>query len=102
LHASLSGPGRRGIADRNESWIGDSLTGGMARLVEGSAVGPLPGRLKPREVSIERASHPNRFQSQWLISAYEKIAPSSSRPANPSTVPIGSENIKHNNMREHK
>ena len=36
-----------------------------------------PTRLKSREVSIERISHPNRFQSQWLISAYEKIVPSS-------------------------
>jgi hypothetical protein len=40
-------------------------------------VAPLPARLKSREVSIERASHPSRFQSQWLISAYEKIIPSS-------------------------
>jgi len=40
-------------------------------------VAPFPSRLKPREVAIERASHPNRFQAQWLISAYEKIVPSS-------------------------
>jgi hypothetical protein len=40
-------------------------------------VASLPSRLKPREVFIERASHPSRFQSQWLISAYEKIIPSS-------------------------
>ena len=38
---------------------------------------PLPARLRSREVAIERASHPSRFQSQWLISAYEKIIPSS-------------------------
>jgi hypothetical protein len=66
-------------------------------------VASLPGLLKPREVSIERASHPNRFQSQWLISAYEKITPSSSRPANPSTVPIddsiGSEKTSIKNVR---
>ena len=43
----------------------------------GLIVAPLPARLKSREVSIERASHPSRFQSQWLISAYEKIIPSS-------------------------
>jgi hypothetical protein len=49
-------------------------------------VAPLPGRLKSREVSIERASHPNRFQSQWLISAYEKIVPSSHQRS-PSLVP---------------
>jgi hypothetical protein len=48
-------------------------------------VASLPSRLKPREVSIERASHPSRFQSQWLISAYEKIIPSSS-PRSPSHV----------------
>ena len=45
----------------------------------------LPSRLKPREVSIERASHPSRFQSRWLISAYEKIIPSSP-PRSPSHV----------------
>ncbi len=37
----------------------------------------LPSHLKRREVSIERGSHPSRFQSQWLIAAYEKIIPSS-------------------------
>ena len=46
---------------------------------------PLPARLESREVSIERASHPSRFQSQWLISAYEKIIPSSP-PRSPSHV----------------
>ncbi len=40
---------------------------------------PFPSRLKPRKVAIERTSHPNRFQAQWLISAYEKIVPSSSQ-----------------------
>ena len=37
---------------------------------------PFPSRLEPRQVAIERTSHPNRFQAQWLISAYEKIVPS--------------------------
>ena len=39
----------------------------------------LPTCLKTREVSIERTSHPNRFQSEWLISAYETLVPWSSR-----------------------
>jgi hypothetical protein len=48
-------------------------------------VATLPARLKSREVSIERGSYPGRFQSQWLISAYEKIIPSSP-PRSPSHV----------------
>ena len=47
----------------------------------------LPTRLKLPEVSIERTSHPNRFQSQWLISAYEKIVPSSHQRS-PSIAPL--------------
>ena len=61
----------------------------------------LPSRLKPRGVSIERTSHPNRFQSQWLISAYEKIVPWLHQRS-PSIAPLadstdevnGSANIK--------
>ena len=63
----------------------------------------LPTRLKPREVSIERTSHLNRFQSQWLISAYEKIIPSSHQRS-PSLVPmadsIDEPNPSINNMKE--
>ncbi len=62
---------------------------------------PLSGRLKSREVSIERASHPSRFQSQWLISAYEKIVPSSHQrssslvpPADSTDEVNGSVNIR--------
>ena len=47
---------------------------------------PIPSRLKPREVAIERTSHPNRFQTQWLISAYEKIVPSAPQRG-PSLAP---------------
>jgi hypothetical protein len=79
------------------------MTRGPARLAEGTTVALLPGRLKPREVSIERASHPNRFQSKWLISAYEKIVPSSPQQGDPPTVPtghsIGDDNTDSNTMR---
>jgi len=51
-------------------------------------VAPFPGRLKPREVVIERASHPNRSQSRWLISAYERIVPSS--PQRGPSLPLRS------------
>jgi hypothetical protein len=50
-------------------------------------VASLPTRLKPREVSIERTSHPNRFPSQWPISASEKIVPSSHQRS-PSIAPL--------------
>jgi hypothetical protein len=53
-------------------------------------VAPLPNRLKPREVAIERASHPNRFQAQWLIFAYEKIVPSSPQRGPSLAPPPGS------------
>ena len=79
MHASVSGPGRRRIADRIESWMGDSAALGPEGLGEGSTVAPIPNRLRPREASIERASHPNRFQSRWLILAYEKIVPTSTQ-----------------------
>lgn len=64
---------------------------------------PLPARHKSREVSIERGSHPNRFQSQWLISAYEKIIPSSPQrsPSHVSTArSAGEANGSLNNMKE--
>ena len=49
---------------------------------------PLPSRLKAPEVAIERASLPNRFQAQWLISAYEKIVPTAPQRS-PSFVSPG-------------
>jgi hypothetical protein len=72
-------------------------------LDEGSTVAQNPTRLKSREVSIERTSHPNRFPSQWLISAYEKIIPSSPRRGPslaPTADPIDEVNPSVNNMKE--
>ena len=51
---------------------------------------PLSSRLQPRDVSIERGSQPNRFQSQWLISAYEKIIPSAPQRSSSPVPPAGS------------
>lgn len=49
---------------------------------------PLPSRLKSCEVVIERGSLPNRFQAQWLIYAYEKIAPTAPQRS-PSLISPG-------------
>jgi hypothetical protein len=66
-------------------------------------VATLINRLQPREISIERDSHRNRFQSQWLISAYERIIPSLPQRSPSLTFPdhlIGETTGKVNNMKE--
>jgi hypothetical protein len=63
----------------------------------------LPSRFQLREVSIERASQLNRFQSQWLISAYERIVPSLHRRSPSHVLPaysISEATVTINNMKE--